>query len=377
VSPHRAVKRALVAGIVVSLLAALGKGDAQVAVSDSSSVLRLGIVGLVHPHAAGIWSILQRKDVRIVGVSEPNAQRRTEFLNRGLAPEIVFSDESAMIEKTRPQAVLIYSSTYDHLRAVEIAAHYGVHAMMEKPLAVSLAHANAIARAARAAGIEVLVNLATTWFPSTTATYGMLHDNALGPARKIVVLDGHSNPRDLQGPESWLVDPKLNGGGALFDFGCYGANLVTWLMDGQRPTSVTAVTQTVKPDIYPRVDDEATIILTYPKAQAILQGSWNWPINRKDMEVYGEKGYAIAMGPDSIRVRVRGETEQLRAAPRLVSPHDDGVSYLKAVVLNGLKPNGPSSLSLNIIATEILDAARQSARTGTRIKLPLNSAVRR
>ena len=64
---------------------------------------------------------------------------------------------------------------------------------------------------------------------------------------------------------AWLNDPKLNGGGALYDFGCYGADLMTWLMDGQRPISVTATTQQIKPDIYPRVDDEATIILTYPK----------------------------------------------------------------------------------------------------------------
>jgi len=39
---------------------------------------------------------------------------------------------------------------------------------------------------------------------------------------------------------AWLSDPKLNGAGALFDFGCYGADLATWLMDGRRPVSVTA-----------------------------------------------------------------------------------------------------------------------------------------
>jgi hypothetical protein len=51
------------------------------------------------------------------------------------------------------------------------------------------------------------------------------------------------------------------------------------------PLTVTAVTQQIKPEIYPRVDDEATIILTYLHAQGILQASWNWPFDRKDMEV--------------------------------------------------------------------------------------------
>ena len=76
----------------------------------------------------------------------------------------------------------------------------------------------------------------------------------------------------------WLLDPVRNGGGALTDFGCYGANLMTWLMRGQRPRSVTALTQHLKTDpVYARVDDEATIVLDYPTAQAIIQASWNWP----------------------------------------------------------------------------------------------------
>jgi scyllo-inositol 2-dehydrogenase (NADP+) len=62
---------------------------------------------------------------------------------------------------------------------------------------------------------------------------------------------------------------------------------MTWLMDDARPTSVTAVTRRFKPEIYSKVDDEATIILEYPEAQAIIQASWNWPFDRKDLEIYG------------------------------------------------------------------------------------------
>jgi predicted dehydrogenase len=68
-----------------------------------------------------------------------------------------------------------------------------------------------------------------------------------------------------------LTDPVLNGGGALNDFGCYGADLITWLLDGQKPTSVFAVTQQFKPEIYPKVEDEATIVLVYPQTQGIIE----------------------------------------------------------------------------------------------------------
>src|SRR4029077_3248843 len=131
----------------------------------------------------------------------------------------------------------------------------------------------------------------------------------------------------------WLSDPVRNGAGALFDFGCYGANLMTWMMDNQRPLAVTAITQQLQPDVYPRVNDEATILLEYPKAQGIIQASWNWPFNRKDFEVYGERGYTIAVGGSVLRVRMPAERdEQSRAAlPDLAPDQRDSVSYLAAV----------------------------------------------
>jgi len=243
--------------------------------------------------------------------------------------------------------------------------------MMEKPLAVSLEDARAIEKAARAGKIQVLVNYETTWYRSNQAAYDLVQGKALGEIRKIVVHDGHSGPKEINvGPEflAWLTDPKLNGGGALFDFGCYGADLATWLMGGLRPDSVTAVTQQIKPEVYPRVDDEATIVLTYPKAQAIVQASWNWPFSRKDMEVYGQKGYAITVGRDVVRVRLQKE-EISEVAKPLQESKEDSVSYLRAVLLRGLKPEGQSSLQTNVIVTEILDAARRSAASGKTVSL--------
>ena len=135
------------------------------------------------------------------------------------------------------------------------------------------------------------------------------------------------------------------------------------------PEAVTAVTQTFKPDIYQRVDDDATVVLTYPKAQAILQASWNWPFDRKDMEVYGQTGYAITVKRDNIRVRLPKAEEELREAKPLPPPQNDSISYLRAVLLDGMKPEGPSSLETNVVVTQILDAARQSAATGKTVHL--------
>jgi predicted dehydrogenase len=245
---------------------------------------------------------------------------------------------------------------------------------VEKPLATSIEDARAIERTARQAKIKVLVNYETSWYRSNHAAYDLVHEKALGDVRKVVVHDGHSGPKEIGvGPEflSWLSDPKLNGGGALFDFGCYGADLMTWLMDGRGPDTVTAVTQQIKPEVYPRVDDEATIVLTYPKAQAILQASWNWPLSRKDMEVYGQTGYVITVASDNVRVRRKGGQEEQVAAKPLAAPYDDGIKYFRAVLLGEAQEDNLASLETNVIVTEILDAARQSASSGKTIRLPL------
>ena len=350
------------------------RAQSKPAANKGEPPLRVALAGLVHGHASGFFDQFQKRaDLRIVGIAEADHQLAAQFAKRyALQPEILYSDLEEMLKATHPQAVLAYTNTYDHRRVVEICARYGVTVMMEKPLAVSFEDARAIETAASSGKIQVLVNYEMIWYPSNQAVYDLVHENAIGDIRKIVVHDGHSGPKEIHvGPEflAWLTDPKLNGAGALFDFGCYGADLATWLMNGRRPDSVTAVTQQIKPDVYPRVDDEATIILTYPKTQVIVQASWNWPFSRKDMEVYGQKGYAITVGRDALRVRLPEKEETSVAAKPLQKANEDSVSYLRAVLLGGLKPEGLSSLETNVIVTEILDAARQSAATGKTIRL--------
>jgi predicted dehydrogenase len=337
--------------------------------------LRVAVVGLVHGHVEGSFQHnLHRPDIEIVGVSDPSQALFARYAKQfTLDPKLYYSSLDDMLVKAHPQAVLVYTSTFDHRAVVEACARHGIHVMMEKPLAVSYADAEAMAAAAQRGKIQVLVNYETTWYRSNHAAWDLVQEGTLGGVRKIVVHDGHRGPKEINVPPEfleWLTDPKLNGAGALFDFGCYGADFSTWLMKGDRPLSVTAVTQTIKPNIYPKVDDEAVIVLKYAKAVAIIQASWNWPFDRKDMEVYGQKGYVITMAPDDLRLRLPGEEEQTLKAHDVSAPYDDSLTEFRAVVLEGAKPDGLTSLATNLIVTEILDAARTSAATGRTVTLP-------
>jgi predicted dehydrogenase len=202
-----------------------------------------------------------------------------------------------------------------------------------------------------------------------------LDQNQLGVLRKVVVRDGHEGPKEI-GVSSefleWLTDPKLNGGGAIIDFGCYGANLITWLVNGKRPVSVSAVTQQFKPEIYPKVDDEAIIIVEYPGIQGVIQASWNWPFGRKDMEVYGATGYVYCDNRSDFRIRLKGDgTEKKETLHDRLTPYDDPFAFFTAVVRKEitLLPSDLSSLENNVVVVEILEAAKQSALTGKKIVL--------
>ncbi len=341
----------------------------------ASAPLRLGMAGLVHGHAAGFLARYRNsQEVELVGVAESAQDVAGRYTKRfRLDPALVYPSVEAMLDGAKPQAVVAFTNTVDHLAVVAACARRKIPVMMEKPLAINVEQARAIERASVEADIPVLVNYETTWYPSNHAAYALAKTaQSLGEIRKVVVHDGHRGPKEIGvQPEflAWLTDPAQNGAGALFDFGCYGANLMTWLMDDARPKTVTAVTQRIKPDVYPRVDDEATIILEYPGAQAIIQASWNWPFDRKDLEIYGRTGQVLTVAQNGLRVRLEGQPEESRPASPLPPPEDDFLRYFAAVVRGEIKPSGLSSLRNNLIVVEILDAARRSAATAQTVRL--------
>lgn len=344
--------------------------------AEAPPPLKVAIVGLEHGHVEGFLAQLPKhSDVQLVGIADADTTLWQKYGKKySLADSLFYKSEANMIERTHPQAVLVYTSIGEHRHAIEIAAQYGVSSMVEKPLTISVDDALAIRRVAREHKIHVLVNYETTWYPSNRAAYDEVRDDRIGEIRRVVVHDGHEGPKEIGVPPEflkWLTDPEQNGAGALYDFGCYGVDLTTWLMRGETPLTVTAVVNHDKPEIYPHVDDDSTIILQYPHAQAVIMGSWNWPFGRKDMEVYGATGYAITVAADQVRIRHQHDREDhLENAPSLPDRERDSLSYLTAVLRGQLVPKGDlSALDTNVIVMQILDAARESARTRHSIKL--------
>lgn len=340
---------------------------------ESKEPLKVGVIGLTHTHVHWIFGSEPRGDIKIVGIVEPNTELAKRYAEQyKFSMELVYPTMEEMIALKKPEAVTAFGTIYEHLKVVEIAAPRGIHVMVEKPLAVSMEHAVKMKELAEKHNIHLLTNYETTWYPTTHKAYELVKsENKIGGIRKIMVQDGHKGPKKIGINKEfldWLTDPIQNGGGAEIDFGCYGANLLTWFMDGKRPNSVTAISTQLQAENNPKVDDESVIILQYDETVAIIQGSWNWPIGRKDMAIYGETGVVYADNKHDLRLRISkgydGYDEEVMKLEERINPLDDPFAFFAAVVRNEIQlvDHDLNALENNMIVVEILEAAKQSAR---------------
>ena len=349
----------------------------SVSLFSQNKKLRLGIDGLSHGHVFWVFTHPDTTTFEMVGIAEPNRELALKMSKRyGFSMDIVYPSLEALLTNTKPEAIAAFNSPKEHLNTVKHCAPKGIHVMVEKPLALNYSDAVKMHDLALKHDIKLITNYETTWYPSNQYVYDKLNtQNEIGKARRIIVNDGHNGPKEIKVQDEfleWLTDPKKNGGGAITDFGCYGANLITWLKKGELPNYVYATKNTIKPNIYPNVDDDATIVLEYDDMVGILQPSWNWPFSRKDMEVYGETGYVIARDKSNISYKFnRKDPEKTIFLTDNPNPRDNAFAFFKAVVRNDIvmDENDLSGIDNNLKVMKILDAARKSARTGKKVKI--------
>lgn len=335
--------------------------------------VRIAVAGMTHGHVAFILNRINKTDIKLVGVYESNREMAERYARSyHFDPALIYNDLGKMLDEVKPEAVVAFGSIYEHMAVVEACAPRGIHVMVEKPLATNMEHASKMQELAKKYHIFLLTDYETSWYPSVAKSYQLVNDsNYVGSLRKVVVHDGHQGPKEIGCNKEfleWLTDPVQNGGGAIVDFGCYGANLMTYLTHGEEPIAVTAVTRQFKPEIYPKVDDDATIIVSYPKSVCIIEASWNWPFSRKDMEIYGENGYIIAENSRDMRLRNRETVSELskHVTSNDIVVYEDPFTYFTGVIHGKITISDYDLYSLgnNVMVVRILDAARESAKTG-------------
>jgi len=334
---------------------------------------KVAVVGLVHGHSWNhLKELLASDAAQLVGLCETNPDLVTQAEKLGVASNLVYSDIPRMLDEVKPDIVWAFVENNRHLEVARACASRGISIIYEKPLASTYADAAAIRDLARKSGIFVLTNYQMAWWPSNTTAKQLVDAGTIGQVYRLHGIVGHGGPGS-EGPANhaffeWLTDPVKNGAGALVDFGCYSAAWSIWYLGP--PTSVYARTGNQQPERFPKVEDQAFLVLGYPQATALIEASWDLPRTYQDLDVMSRKG-TIHMQQSGVEVTVGHAHPKpaplVKLPPELASPL---ACMIHALETKQAPDQGIVGLDLNVGVMEIIDAAKESVRTGQVVTLP-------
>ncbi len=333
----------------------------------------IAIVSMAHGHVWGhLPTMVSGKPARLVGVAESIPDLVKEGERLGVPAGLFYSDFVRMLDEKKPEVVWSFAENDRHLEIVKACAPRGIHVIFEKPLASTLADARQIRALARQYHIYVLTNYQMAWWPTQYAAKKEADSGELGAIWRLHGVVGHGGPGDATGIRKyfveWLYDPEKNGAGALMDFGCYNALWSLWYLG--MPQTVYASVLHLRPAEYPKVEDNSAMVLSYKNGVALLEGSWDLPRSFQDLEVFGRKGSVTMTQKKAEVVRGRSAPETLAAEP-LPAERAEPIAYMIDCIEKKHEPEGLVGLDMNVDVVEIIEAAKQSIKTGRAVALPL------
>lgn len=332
---------------------------------------KIAIVGLVHSHVWGhLSTIVKSKDVKLVGVAEPNPALRAEAEKAGVEKSLLTAENyTQMLDRTKPDIVWAFVENNRHLEIVKACAPRKINVIFEKPLASTWAEAREVKKLAEQYGIRVQTNYQMAWWPANYVAKKAA-ETEIGQVYRLRGIVGHGGPGS-NGPRNqyffaWLTDPVKNGAGALMDFGCYNALWSLWYMG--KPETVYAHVNHLRPETFPKVEDNADLILGYKNGVGIFEGSWDLPRSYQDLEVFGLKG-SVYMEQKAVTLQKgRGKPETLELTPR-PPEESEPVAYMVSRIRQNKPIEGLTAMDINVGVIEIIDAAKQSIASGKAVKL--------
>jgi predicted dehydrogenase len=331
---------------------------------------KIAFVGLVHSHC---WTQLRNvgtiDGVELVGIAEPQPELVAEA--KKLVPNAEFFDDyRELIEKKKPDIVWAFVENNRHLEIAEYLAPRKVHMIFEKPLASTLEDAKKVRALSVKHDVFVMTNYQMAWWPTNQEIKRQAEAGTVGEVLRLRGIVGHGGPGS-EGARSkfffdWLTDPVKNGAGALVDFGCYNALWALWIKG--RPETVYARVDNLQPERFPKVEDNAVMVLGYKDGVGIFEGSWDLPQSFQDLEIFGRQG-SLYMTRRALELRQgRGEAKTIEPEA-MPEEESDPIRYMVSRVKTGKAPDNIVALDINVDVVEILEAAKQSIATGGEVKL--------
>lgn len=343
-----------------------------------SEPLRIAVLGLTHDHVWGnLEQLAEFSNAELVGAADPNQPLLAEVDELYKVPTYPSFDQ-LLNEQTQLDAVWLFSDNATNVELCELAASRGLHVMVEKPMAHTLDGADRMLAAVRQNNVRLMINWPFAWWPQLQQAIRIAQSGGIGEIWQVKYRAAHAGPRELGCSDyfcDWLYDAERNGAGAIIDYCCYGALLARVLL-GMPSRVFGSRSRLRKEDIL--VDDNGLIVMSYPRATAISEGSWTQIGNLSSYVtmIYGTNA--------TLMIEPRHGGRLLRATEE----EPDGVE----VPVNDSQPHERSSIA-NFVhgvtsgdpfavlcqdrpcrdAQEILESAIQSGDSGAEVSLPAAS----
>lgn len=339
-----------------------------------------------HMHMGDLLrQVTELPQCQIVGVADDNEANAASVAQVVQALEIpgncVYRDYRRCLEETRPDAVILCPAIARHAEFVELAARYGTHILVEKPFAFSLAHADRMIEAARAAGVKMAINWPLAWYPPHLTAKRLIDEGTIGRVIEVHYYDGNQGPMrhvhdkidvpleeaNRRKSESWFYR-KDAGGGSLVDYIGYGVTLGTWFMGGQQPEEVTSTTY-VPPGL--EVDEHSVTVCRFEGGLSKFETRWGTFTNPWQFQPQPKCGFNIVgtLGTiatydyeDTVRLQTEAHPEG-KVVPVDVpsAPYRSAVEHFVAHVRDGVPLHGPLDPLLCRKGQQIVDTALASA----------------
>lgn len=331
----------------------------------------IAVVGMVHSHVWGhLGKMIEGKPARLVGVAETAQDLIEEGKKRGVPEKLFFADYKKMLDETKPEIVWAFVENNRHREIADACAARKIHVMFEKPLASSYKDAVAIQEVAKRSGIYILTNYQMAWWPANYAAKKVADSGEIGKVWRLRGVVGHGGPGGPMGLNkyffNWLTDPVQNGAGSLMDFGCYNALWGLWYLG--RPKSVYAQVNQLRPDEFPKVEDNATLILSYQEGVGLFEGSWDLPRSFQDLEVFGRTG-SVTMTNGKVEVKKGRQAATEVPLEKLPPESAEPIAAMIRAIETEKAPEGMVGIDLNVGVVEIIDAAKKSIKTGKAVRM--------
>lgn len=339
-----------------------------------------------HMHMGDLLrQVHEHPQAEIVGICDEQPERMAGVARTFAIPtERIFTDYRQCLEATQPDIAILCPATATHGLWVERVAPFGVHLLVEKPFAASLAEADAMIAAVAATGKQMVINWPLAWYPPHVTSKRLIDEGVIGDVIEVHYYDGNRGPlRHLADKvevtpaeaaqrkrESWFYQ-REKGGGSLLDYLGYGVTLGTWFHGGDKPISVTTV---VDEPAGLEVDEHSITIARYAKGLSKFETRWGtftdpWKVQPQPKCGFVIVGTAGTISSYDYEQTVRLQTHEhpdglVLPVDVLQPPMQNPIQNFIHSLQSGAPVHGPLSPTIGRIGQQIVDTALRSAREG-------------